>query len=373
MTETSFQAPAPFDFWLEYLRLQPDLTQWAATFDAARVSWRLDLCWRLLRAGRRWAETPADRALVRFHEGLLHVHGGDWERAAACYRAAHKDLPDTAVDLRVSLLGERGMLARLQGDARAALTFHRQQHALAQAEAEPAWQAEAWDQMAMDHETLNDWTAARRALKRALALYETLADAEGLAGCHNRLGLIALREKGWAAAEAHLERARERFADLEKPFELAQVEGNLGNLAYAQAAWDRASRHYQRALQRFDALGVVFEKIGILNNLGSVALAREDWTQARRFYQEGLALARELGSRREIRDLLINLGVACLRQGRLDDARRFYAEALPLTRELRDRGGVRDLRRRQVRLALVRGLRWLRAHVTGREDAAGDR
>lgn len=371
MTDPPSPQPTSFDFWLEYLHLQPDLTQWAETFDAARVNWRLDLCWRLLREARRWAETPEERARVRFYEGLLHVHEGDWERADDCYRAAQADLPGSAVGLRFSLLGERGMLARLQGDGQAALAFHERQQALAETYEETAWQAEAWDQLALDHELLNNWKAARRELRRALALYEAVEDTEGIAGCHNRLGLIALRQERLAAASEHLEEAHALFQDLERPFELAQVEGNLGNLAYAREAWDQAVHDYQSALQRFDALGVIFDKIGILNNLGGIALARDDEEQARRFYEEGLALARDLGGQHEIRDLLINLGVVALRQGRLDDAERYYAKALALTGEIHDRGGIWDLRRRQVRLYLLRGIRWLRKRLMTTEEKNG--
>lgn len=365
MTDAAPAEPSTFDFWLEYLHLQPDLAQWATTFDRARINWRLDLCWQLLREARRQATTPTERAQVHFYEGLLHVHAGDWERAASCYQTAQAELPETAVDLRFSLLGERGMLARLQGDAETALAFHQEQHALAQAHDDLAGQAEAWDQQAMDYETLHQWRAAEQALQRALALYEQLEDSEGLAGCHNRLGLLALRREKMTAATEHLQRAQALFTQLNRPFELAQVEGNLGNLAYVSGAWETADTHYRQALARFTALGVVFDKIGILNNLGSIALAREAPDQARRFYQEGLALARELGDRHEIRDLLINLGVVNLRQGRLDAAGARYAEALSLTREIGDRGGVWDLRRRQVRLWLLRGVRWLRRRLMG--------
>lgn len=365
MTDARRTEPSAFDFWLEYLHLQPDLTQWATTFDEARINWHLDLCWQLLREARRRATTAEERALVYFYEGLLRVHAGDWEQAATCYETAQAGLPKTAVGLRFSLLGERGMLARLQGDVKTALAFHQEQYALAKTYANRAWQAEAKDQQAMDYEVLHKWQAAQQALQQALTLYEQGEDIEGLAGCHNRLGLIALRRRHLPAAAKHLQRAKVLFTQLDRPFDLAQVEGNLGNLAYVNEAWEEAEAHYRRALACFTALNVVFDKIGVLNNLGSIALAREDEDQAQRFYEEGLALARELGGQREVCDLLINLGVINLRQGRLDDARACYAEALSLTHEIGDRKGALDLHRRQMRLWLLRALQWLRRRFTG--------
>jgi hypothetical protein len=50
--EAALAQPSCFDFWLEYLHLQPDFVQWAETFDVACVSWQLDLCWRLLGEAR---------------------------------------------------------------------------------------------------------------------------------------------------------------------------------------------------------------------------------------------------------------------------------------------------------------------------------
>jgi len=365
MIEAALAQPSYFDFWLEYLHLQPDLVQWAETFDVARVNWQLDLCWRLLREARRWAETPSQRGTVRHYEGMFHAQGGDWARAEQCYRTALEEIPPTDVETRLALLGELGMLERIRGNGRAALEIHHQQLSLADSYGVAEWQAEALDQLGMDYELLNDWSLAQRALQRALSLYQELEDIEETAGCSNRLGLVAFRQGRLEEAATHLKRARSLFDQLERPYELAQVEGNLGNLAYARGEWMRAEQHYHAALTLFDALGVVFDQIGILNNLGSLALAREDWEQAYGFYKESLALARDLGDRREERDVLINLGVASLRQNLWDEAARYYSHALTLTRELRDRGASWDLRRRQLRLWLLRGLDWLLRKVAG--------
>jgi tetratricopeptide (TPR) repeat protein len=257
------------------------------------------------------------------------------------------------------------MLARLRGEGRRALDLHRQQLDLALAEEAPAWQAEAWDQLGMDYELLNDQRRAEEALRHALEILHEVQDREAEAGSLNRLGLVLMRQGRLKEAAALLERAGERFAALDLPYEQAQVEGNLGNLAYAQAAWDQAEAHYRRALTLFDALGVIFDKVGVLNNLGSLAVAREAWSDAELYYKESLALARELGDQREVRDVLINLGVCHVRQGRYLAARDVYRDALALTRDLRDRGGIRDLRSRLLRVWLLRALQWLRTQVLG--------
>lgn len=359
MDNLSLLEPDRFDFWLEYLALQPDLTQWEETFDDARVNWQLALCWRLLREARQRAATSLQKATVWHSEGLLQAQSGDWSRAETCYRAALSSTPADDVERRLLLLGELGMLHRLQGDTQAALEIHQQQLDLAEKHEQLGFQADALDQLGLDCESMGDWVNAQKHLQRALALQQSLGNTEGVAVSQKHLGLVAWRRGKLAEARAYLEQALAAFEWSEQHYDVAQTEGNLGNVCYEQGDLEQAEHHYLRALSIFDELGAVFDKVGLLNNLGGLAFARQDFEKAAQFYQESLASARDLGDRREERNLLINLGILNLRQDRWDEAARFYVMALAIARELDDRRSTRDIRRRQLRLKLLRGLDWL--------------
>ncbi len=317
--------PEPFDFWLEYLALQPDLASWEETFDRARVNWRIDLCWRLLREARRRAAMPLQLAILWHSEGLLQAQSGDWPGAETCYRKALDALPSVEVERRLLLLGDVGMLHRLRGDTQATLEVHRQQLELAQAQGQVWLQADALGQLGLDCETNGDWANAREYLERALTLHQNLSHADGVAVSHKHLGLVLWRQGELVEAQAYLEQSLAAFERSGQRYDMAQTEGNLGNLCYERDDLEGAERHYRRTLSIVEELGVISDKIGLLNNLGALALARQDYDQTARFYHESLALTRELGDR---------CAVELMKQGLAHDLR--YHEGMNADGLLRD-------------------------------------
>lgn len=107
--------PASFDYWVEYLAHQPNLSAWEATFEQALVDWQLELCIRLLREARQWATTVEKKAVVRFWDGRLAAQNGDLVRAETRYKAALDGLPSDH-DTVPAIQSDLGMIYRLTGD-----------------------------------------------------------------------------------------------------------------------------------------------------------------------------------------------------------------------------------------------------------------
>ncbi|MFO1077365.1 MAG: hypothetical protein U1E73_06520 [Planctomycetota bacterium] len=96
--------------------------------------------------------------------------------------------------------------------------------------------AEAWFLIGVVCHKLGDGTRAQRALRRALALDDSLADA------HNRLGILLVAEGRVEAGVVHLQRARELAPAEPSPMlHLAQALALLGRGNEAQALVERAA------------------------------------------------------------------------------------------------------------------------------------
>jgi tetratricopeptide (TPR) repeat protein len=359
------QTPDELAYWLESLHVHEEWEEaWAETYDWAAANWQLDICWRLLREARRLASSPAQQAMVRYREGLLHAQTGDWQRAAACYEAALAHTADDDYGLRLPLLSEMGMLFRLQGDYQKALEYHQRQRELAETIGDLWHQAEAGDQIGLDYEAAGRLADARQSLQLALQLWTQLDVEDALVSAHKHLGLVAWGQGKLDEAEFHLRQAHDLATTVGDLYGLAQTEGNLGNLAYERAQLDTAETHYVGALRSFDQLGVIFDKIGILNNLGNVAFAREQYDQADSWYRESLALSQTLGHKQGELDAWLNLSAAALGRRQWTEVPAFYQQALTIARSLQIRGVVWTIRKRQIRffvlLTFLRFLGWLR-------------
>ena len=359
------QTPDELAYWLESLHVHEEWEEaWAETYDWAAANWQLDICWRLLREARRLASSPAQQAMVRYREGLLHAQTGDWQRAAACYEAALAHTADDDYGLRLPLLSEMGMLFRLQGDYQKALEYHQRQRELAETIGDLWHQAEAGDQIGLDYEAAGRLADARQSLQLALQLWTQLDVEDALVSAHKHLGLVAWGQGKLDEAEFHLRQAHDLATTVGDLYGLAQTEGNLGNLAYERAQLDTAEAYYVAALRSFDQLGVVFDKIGILNNLGNVAFAREQYEQARVWYEESVALSQMLGHKQGELDAWLNLCTVASRQRRWGELPDFYRQALALAQSLRLRRVVWTVRKQQARFSILYTflcfLSWLR-------------
>ncbi|RMG94870.1 MAG: hypothetical protein D6706_13055 [Chloroflexi bacterium] len=368
MKPQNLNEPSPFEYWVAYLAIADQWEEaWTETYDAAISNWELDICWRLLREARRLAIHPSQQALVRFREGMLHAQSGDWQHASVCYESALASAVAENDELQLPLLGEMGMLYRLQGDFRKALDLHRRQYKLAMASGDLWYQAEALDQIGLDYEAAGQLKNAQLNLELALQLWQALEAKSSIASTFNHLGMVTWQQGDLEAAEFYLTQAHEMAITTEHSYSQAQIEGNLGNLAYERAQWDVAEAHYAQALSRFDELGVVFDKIGIINNLAGIAVARHEYDQARMLYKESLALAQTLGHRQGELDALLNLSVVALRQRSWSEVPDLHAQALRIARALGDRHTFWDIRRRQMRFVVLYGLLrlldWIRVRL----------
>jgi ATP/maltotriose-dependent transcriptional regulator MalT len=208
--------------------------------------------------------------------------------------------------------------------------------------AEPAVQAKALTNLGNIATDQSDYPRASALYERALALYRTIDDPNGIAAALNNLGLVAFEQGDFARAAAfHEESLQVRRTRLPRS-ELAIALSNLGDLANAQGDYERAQALHEEALDLRRELGNTRRIAQSCLCLGLVARNRGDLEAARRWAEEGLALFRSVGEQNGTSDALHDLGEIARRLGHTEEAATRFAESLRLRRETGARRGIAE-------------------------------
>jgi len=203
-------------------------------------------------------------------------------------------------------LNGAGVLARLQGESRTAVSLHEQ----------------------------------------SLALFRELKEKDGIADCLNNLGVAVQDIDGIDRAEDLYQQSIEAWKAVGNEVGLSKPLHNLGLIAQARRDHLRAARLFRESL---DIERRHKEKGGTcstLYNLGMVLTflpGTGNLEEAERCFAESLAMARELGNKSLIGMCLLKLGELSLRPGdksSLAEAVALFEDGLAIHRELGDKGAI---------------------------------
>lgn len=200
-----------------------------------------------------------------------------------------------ATALRANALTGAGTLAFMQGDFRAASTFHEASLALHREIGDPRSVAYGANNLANTALQLGDHDRARALYEEAIALTRELGDIRGAT-----FGAINLADV--ATRQGDLGAARELHEEI-----LATIRA-LGDRWMEAFALDTFARTASRAGDRQAARSLHIEALAILEDLGDrrgvarvltqladLALADEETDRARGLYRQSLAIRQELG------------------------------------------------------------------------------
>lgn len=185
---------------------------------------------------------------------------------------------------------------------------------------------------------------------RPVAMLDKTVRAQALKGA----GVLAWSQSDYAEARSAFETSLALYEELADHDGIAAVSSNLGVLAMYQGDYEQASVLLQTSLalrrQHADRWGTA----ACLHNLGAMAGKKGDLPLAQTYYEEALVLFRELGHERGIAVLLTNLGDVAEIQGHVERALRFSTESLAIRRKLGDTAGTATALTRLASLALRR-------------------
>jgi predicted ATPase/Tfp pilus assembly protein PilF len=199
-----------------------------------------------------------------------------------------------------------------------------------------------------------EYDRAAELFEEALAIFEALANDDGVAALRNNLGVIALHRGDYPRATELFEASLALRRQQRHATGIGTTLNNLGATAGKQGDLARARHYYEESLALQREHGNVQGAAISLSNLGATAYSQDDFAQAHRFFSEGLELRQLLGDRTGVADSLAKLGRVALRQGEMERARAHYAASLEQLRELGDRERIASGMMGIAALALAR-------------------
>ena len=214
------------------------------------------------------------------------------------------DAADGPIEVRAKALIGLGVLARSQGDLRAAeVALDEAYTASAAADLKPEMALVVLNQGVLLEERA-EYCEAETRFEDAIRLYTELDDSRGIAYGLNCLGVVALRRKEYDRATTLFLDAIRRFRNQHDRWSVAIVATNLGWVAEMHGNMDEARAWYEETRTIWEALGDEHNVARASAALGRVARRCHDLTKARALLEGALRAFHTVGDRR--------LAVACI-------------------------------------------------------------
>jgi tetratricopeptide (TPR) repeat protein len=175
---------------------------------------------------------------------------------------------------------------------------------------------------------------------KSLALYQEMADEDGMADAFYWLGCHAFRQKAYAEATQLLEQSLALYQGGNNQYGISMALAHLGDCARLLKDYDRSTTLYEQGLTLSRQIGNKRGAGNTLNSLGELARLQGNLRKAKAFYEEGLSLNRESGNEVSQAITLHNLGHTILRLGDVLEARTLFKEGLALFQKLEHTRGI---------------------------------
>ncbi|MFI7632792.1 tetratricopeptide repeat protein [Nonomuraea sp. NPDC049400] len=216
-------------------------------------------------------------------------------------------------------------------------------HTLAASAAERAGEhleaAVAHNNLGATLEYLGRYPEALAEHRRALEIYQRLADPAGTGAALRSIGTVSWLLGRYGAALTELREALDILEDAGDDDAVGQTLNLLGIVLRNLGRMEEAVAHYERALAIHRRTSDTHGEANTLNNLGVVLDARGRHAEALELYREALALRRSTGSRKGEARALNNIGLTEAKLGRYESALGHLLSALAIHRETGDARG----------------------------------
>src|SRR5271166_2573298 len=175
-----------------------------------------------------------------------------------------------------------------------------------------------------------DYEAAERSYRRALDIFEGIADQAGMATSCHQLGMLAQLRGDYEAAERSYRRALEIFEGIGDQAGMATSYHQLGMLAQLRGDYEAAERSYRRALEIKEPIGDQAGMAAGYGQLGMLAQARGDYAAAEPLYRRALDISERIGDQAGMAVGYHQLGMLAQAAGNLDEAVAYRVGALTI-------------------------------------------
>jgi tetratricopeptide (TPR) repeat protein len=127
----------------------------------------------------------------------------------------------------------------------------------------------------------NRFNQAREVYSEALAIYDELADEQGMADTGTHLGLIAFYEEDHARAGEYYQKSLTIWERLGDRNGVVYAQHLLGDAAYKRGEYEAAAGWYAASLRGAVAIGFQLIIASALEGMALIAAARQDSRRAR--------------------------------------------------------------------------------------------
>jgi serine/threonine protein kinase len=199
----------------------------------------------------------------------------------------------------------------------------------------------------MESETLKDLGDLYRSMKkpakalaytkRALALFDSIGNEQGVACCHNNIGLCHWVEQKFEPALESFAAAMEINRRISNYQELAKIQSNIGIIKDIMGKTSEVAGFFESALGDASKASDPWLEALIANNLGYFFIRQNELSRARTYLEKALEISRRIGYTESTINALTNLGLCCLRQGDLFASIEYNQDSLQMAESLGNR------------------------------------
>ncbi|MCB0186301.1 MAG: tetratricopeptide repeat protein, partial [Caldilineaceae bacterium] len=185
------------------------------------------------------------------------------------------------------------------------------------------------------YEAVSDYSQTEEKLNEALRLAEIAADAEGVARCRARLGMVAWRQGNYDRAEQIYLNALQgittegRFADEE-----AEIRYGLGLVYRQQGKFEEARAAFDRDLALNQQLNNRQGEARARNALGIIEQTRSNYAEAITHFERALLIRETIGDRAGVGASQVNIAQNLSAIGNYSDAEQMLRSALRIQQAL---------------------------------------
>jgi len=173
----------------------------------------------------------------------------------------------------------------------------------------------------------------RRALyytQKALQLFQKLGDEQGLANCHNNIGLIHWVSQHYEEALSSFSAALEVNKRLQNFSEQAKILSNIGIIKDIMGKTDEVAGLFEEGLANAVKAFDPWSESMIENNLGYFYIRQNKLEKAQHHVQRALRISEKMGYTEKVINSLTNLGYCSLLAGNLFSSIDFHQRAMQM-------------------------------------------
>ncbi|MBK9453991.1 MAG: tetratricopeptide repeat protein [Bacteroidetes bacterium] len=214
-------------------------------------------------------------------------------------------------------VNQRGTLAWIEGDYKAALADYQLAEKLFQEAGNPLGAAKAQNNIGLVYRDMSYYDLSMEALLKAAAYFEVNKDPYALATIYTNIGNVCNGNNDQVQTEKYYGRALTYFTELQDTNGLSMIHNNLG-LTKKGGPADRAAAkaHFEAALAGYEAIGQVPGQASVLGNLGALYILEGQFEIAESLTLRSLQLADSVPSASEQTIAHLKLAELYLKWGR---------------------------------------------------------